>query len=186
MEWFKSLLTRKLAETLDDLKDESDYFQMRLPVKKITSEFDRNLRNMANHSVFHAKIRVANLDDIESFMKLHELAWKSTKMRYKPFSKELLTDLINDQHIIFLIAKVNNVDSGFAIMYFTGENKDVGIITALGVVPELQGKGLGTILVIEIWDYFKKNGAKELRCRVEKDNMNAYRFIKSLGFELVK
>ncbi len=185
MEWFKSLLTRKLAETLDDLKDESDYFQMRLPVNKITSEFDRNLRNMAHNSVFYAKIRVANLDDIESFMKLHEQAWKSTKMRYKPFSKELLTELINDQHIVFLIAKVNNIDRGFAIMYFTGENKDVGIITALGVVPELQGKGLGTILVIEIWDYFKKNGAKELRCRVEKDNMNAYRFIKSLGFELV-
>ena len=185
MEWFKSLLTRKLAETLDDLKDESDYFQMRLPVKKITSEFDRNLRNMANNSVFHAKIRVADLDVIESFMRLHEQAWKSTKMRYKPFSKELLTDLINDQHIVFLLAKVNNIDSGFAIIYFTGENKDAGIITALGVVPELQGKGLGTMLVIEIWDYFKKNGAKELRCRVEKDNMNAYRFIKSLGFELV-
>jgi ribosomal protein S18 acetylase RimI-like enzyme len=185
MEWFKSLLTRKLAETLDDLKDESDYIQMRLPVKKISREFDSNLRKMAHHSVLDAKIREANLDDIESFMKLHEQAWKSTNMRYKPFSKELLTDLINDQHIIFLIAKVNNIDSGFAIMYFTGENKDIGIITALGIVPEMQGKGLGTVIVIEIWDYFKKNGAKELRCRVDQDNKNAYRFIKSLGFELI-
>ena len=183
MEWFKSLLTRKLAETLDDLKDESDYIQMKLPMNKITKEFEKNLRNLTHHSVLSAEIRVANLDDIESFIKLHELAWKSTKMQYKPFSKELLTDLINDQHIVFLIAKVNKIDSGFAIMYFTGENKDVGIITALGVVPELQGKNLGKMLVIEIWDYFKKNRAKELRCRVEQDNIKAYKFIKNLGFE---
>jgi len=185
MEWFKSLLTRKLAETLDDLKDESDYIQLRLPVKKITGEFERNLRNMAHHCDLHAKIRIATLKDIESFIKLHEQAWKSTKMRYKPFSQDLLVELINDQHIVFLIAKVNGNDSGFAIMYFTGENREIGIITALGVVPELQGNGLGTILVIEIWDYFKKNGAKELRCRVEQDNKKAYKFIKSLGFELI-
>lgn len=185
MEWFKSLLTRKLAETLDDLKDDSNYIQLKLPMNKITSEFEKNMRTMVDTGVLNAKIRIATLDDIESFMNLHEKAWKSTKMQYKPFSKELLTELINDKHIIFLIAKVNEIDCGFAIMYFTGENKDIGIITALGVVPEVQGKGLGTMLVIEIWDYFNNNGAKELRCRVEQDNIKAYRFIKSLGFELV-
>ena len=139
---------------------------------------------MADTGVLNADIRIATLDDIESFMKLHEQAWKSTQMQYKPFSKELLTELINDKHIVFLIAKVKKIDSGFAIMYFTGEDKDIGIITALGVVPEVQGKGLGTMLVIKIWDYFKNNGAKELRCRVEQDNIKAYKFIKSLGFEL--
>jgi ribosomal protein S18 acetylase RimI-like enzyme len=185
MEWFKSLLTKRLAETLDDLKDDSNYYQMKLPVKKVTREFENNLRNMVSHGVLQANIRIANLDDIESFMKLHEEAWKSTKMQYKPFSRELLIELINDQHIVFLIAKVNDTDRGFAIMYFTGENKDIGVITALGVVPNFQGKGLGTMLVIQIWEYFKKNGAEELRCRVEKDNIKAYNFIKSLGFEEV-
>ena len=183
MEWFRSILTRKLAETLDDLKDDSDYIQMRLPVEKITIDFETSLRNLAQRSSINAKVRIASLKDIKSFIILHEKIWKTTSMRYRPFSEDLLTDLIKDPHIIFLIAQVGKLDSGFAIIYFAEGENHIGIITALGVIPEMQGKGLGSILVVEIWDYFKKNNAKELRCRVDKDNIKAYKFIKNLGFE---
>ena len=67
MEWFKSLLTKKLAETLDDLKDDSNYFQMKLPMNKITQEFEKKLRNMVDTGVLNADIRIATLDDIENF-----------------------------------------------------------------------------------------------------------------------
>ena len=57
------------------------------------------------------------------------------------------------------------------------------MISALGVLPELQRRGFGTILGLEIWHFFKNKGIEELRCRVSRDNKKAYLFIKSLGFE---
>ena len=104
-------------------------------------------------------------------------------MRYKPFSEDLLIDLIKDPNIMFLLAQVDGIDSGFGIVYFTGNEKDVGVVAALGVLPTLQGKGLGTILGLKIWEFFKNKGLKELHCRVSKENKNGYRFIRSLGFE---
>jgi ribosomal protein S18 acetylase RimI-like enzyme len=183
MEWFRSLLQRTLAETLDELKFESDYIQMRLPMEKITSEFEDALEDRAEHAYIHARIREADINDIENFQKLHEETWQESNMRYKPFSKELLKDLILDPNITFLIADVDGKDSGFGIVYFTGNHKNVGVVAALGVIPELQGEGLGTILGLKIWQYFKNKGLKELHCRVSRENSNAYNFIKSFGFE---
>ena len=182
MEWFRSLLQKMLADTLDDLKSDSDYIQMKLPIEKITKQFEDTLKIRAEHGIIHAKIREASLNDIESFQKLHELIWKNTQMRYKPFSKDLLRDLIRDPNITFLIAKVDGVDSGFGILYFTGNEKEVGVVAALGVIPGLQGKGLGTILGLKVWEFIKNKGLKELHCRVSKENKNGYRFIRSLGF----
>lgn len=183
MEWFRSLLQKMLAETLDDLKGDSDYIQMKLPIEKITLEFEEKLKKRASLSAINAKIREASLIDINSFQKLHEQIWQGSQMRYKPFSRELLRDLIKDPNITFLIASVNEKDSGFGIVYFTGDNKRIGVIAALGITPSFQGKGLGTILGLKIWQYFKDKGLKELRCRVSRENKNGYEFIRSLGFE---
>ena len=78
---------------------------------------------------------------------------------------------------------MNGEDSGFALIYFTGEKKQVGVIAGMGIIPELQRKGLGTILGMAAWDYFKKNGVAELRCKVYKENKISYNFIKGLHFE---
>ncbi len=83
----------------------------------------------------------------------------------------------------FLIAKVGADDSAFAIIYLTGREEEIGVIGALGVVPELQRKGLGTILGIACWDYFIKKGVKELRCKVYYDNKVSFSFLNALGFE---
>jgi len=183
MQWFRSLLQKMLAENLDDLKLESDYIQMKLSIEKISAGFERALKERASHSIVHTEIRVASFKDIESFQKLHKETWNNTHMRYKPFSNELLRDLINDPNIDFLIASVNGIDSGFGIVYLSKSDREIGVIAALGVLPKLQGKGLGTILGLKIWEHFKNKGLKELHCRVSKDNENAYKFIKSLGFE---
>jgi ribosomal protein S18 acetylase RimI-like enzyme len=183
MEWFRSLLQKMLADTLDDLKSDSDYIQMKLPIEKITNQFEDALNIRAEQGIIQTKIREANLNDIKTFQRLHKLIWENTQMRYKPFSEDLLRDLIKDPNITFLIAEVDGIDSGFGIVYFTGNKKDVGVVAALGVLPTLQGKGLGTILGLKIWEFFKSKGLKELHCRVSKENKNGYRFIRSLGFE---
>jgi len=183
MEWFRSLLQKMLAETLDDLKVDSDYIQMKLPIEKITIDFEEKLKKRVSANAINAKIREANLIDIDSFQKLHAQIWQGSQMRYKPFSRELLRDLIKDPNITFLIASVDGIDSGFGIVYFTGDNKSIGVIAALGISPSFQGKGLGTILGLSLWQFFKDKGLKELHCRVSRDNRNGYEFIRSLGFE---
>jgi GNAT superfamily N-acetyltransferase len=130
------------------------YLQMRLPIDKITKEYEDSLKEKIEHNIFHAKIREAT-------------------------EKKIL----NDPDTVFLIAKIYNIDGGFIILDFEGENKEFGVIAGLGVLPRFQGKGLGTILGMAAWNFFKEKGLKELRCEVYKDNQISYNFIKNLNFE---
>ena len=91
--------------------------------------------------------------------------------------------LVKNSDTLILIAKVNSVDKGFAIIHLIGDNNEIGVISALGVVPELQHKGLGTILGMACWDYFKEKGVLELKCIVYEENLVSYSFITGLGFE---
>jgi ribosomal protein S18 acetylase RimI-like enzyme len=160
-----------------------DFIQMRLPVSHITEDFERNLKNKIKHSFINAEIREATGDDIDHLIDLHNRAWHSTPMPYRPLTKEKINEMLDDKSVIFLIAKVEGKDSGFALIYFTSQDNLVGVIAGLGIIPELQRKGLGTILGMASWDLFKKKGVKELRCKVYKDNKVSYNFIRGLGFE---
>ena len=160
-----------------------NFIQMRLNVKSITPEFEMSLKGKINHNILQAVVREASEEDIGSLIHLRDLAWHSTPMPYRPLKKESISNLLNDPTIIFLIAKVKGEDSGFALIYFTGEEKKIGVIAGMGINPELQRKGLGTILGMAAWDYFKKNSVEELRCKVYKENKISYNFIKGLRFE---
>ena len=183
MEWFRSIILRSLGETLDLLKDDENYIHMRLPIKKITKRFEDDLKEKIDNTAKSLEIREATKSDTDIIIQLHKNIWTSTEMLYKPFSIENIEKLIEEPNIIFLIANFLDKDIGFGIIHYTGEKNQVGVITALGVIPEFQRKGFGTILGLEIWRYFKKKGLEELRCRVSRDNKKAYLFIKSLGFE---
>ncbi len=183
MEWFRSIILHSLGDTLDLLKEDENYIHMSLPIKKISTEFEKKLKRKIERPIKKIQIREATILDANIFIKLHKNIWSSTKMPYKPFSNELLTKLIKDPNIIFLLANLDDKYVGFAIVHYTGEENKIGVISALGVLPELQRRGFGTILGLEIWNYFKNKGIDELRCRVSRDNKKAYLFIKSLGFE---
>jgi ribosomal protein S18 acetylase RimI-like enzyme len=183
LEWIRNVITRLITDTIDTLKDDSNYVEMRLPVIKISQEFERALKQKEMHNASSIKVREARLNDIDNIMNLHEQTWKSTLMPYKAFSKELLSKAIDDSSIIFLIMEVNDRDVGFALIYYTGLKLDIGMIAALGIIPEFQRGGLGTALGLSVWDFFKRKGVKELRCKVSKENKIAYSFIRSLGFE---
>jgi ribosomal protein S18 acetylase RimI-like enzyme len=183
MEWFRSIILRSLGDTLDLLKEDENYIHMYLPINKISKAFENNLYKKIDKTIKNIKIREATRSDVNIFIELHKTIWLSTKMPYKPFSNEILIKMIEDPSIIFLIANLNDKNIGFAIIHYAGKQNQIGIITALGVIPNLQRKGFGTILGLEIWNYFKKKGLKELRCRVSRDNKKAYLFIKSLGFK---
>ena len=159
------------------------YIQLRLSVKKITKEFEEMLKDKIEHNIISAEIRKGVEEDVDSIIKLYDQAWHSTTMPFHNLSKKKLLKLLKDSDTLILIAKVNSIDKGFAIIYLIGDNNKIGVIGALGVVPELQRKGLGTRLGMAIWDYFKEKEVIELKCTVYEDNKGSYSFITALGFE---
>jgi ribosomal protein S18 acetylase RimI-like enzyme len=78
---------------------------------------------------------------------------------------------------------VFGIDSAFVILDFEGNKNEYGVIAGLGVIPKFQRKGLGTVLGLATWDFFKKKGVKELRCEVYKNNNVSTTFIEALKFE---
>ncbi|MHA1460440.1 MAG: GNAT family N-acetyltransferase [Promethearchaeota archaeon] len=159
------------------------YLQMRLPINKITEEFEDSLKEKIEHKIFHASIREATEGDLTSIKNIYNRAWLTSNTPFRPIEKDTLKIIFKNPETVFLVAKVYNIDGGFVILDFEGENKEYGVIAGLGVLPRFQGKGLGTILGMAAWNYFKEKGLKELRCEVYKDNQKSYNFIKGLNFE---
>jgi len=159
------------------------YLQMRLPINKITNEYEDSLKEKIEHKIFHAKIREATEKDLAKVKNIYNKAWLTSNTPFRPIEKDTLKKIFNDPSTVFLIAKIYNIDGGFIILDFEGENKEFGVIAGLGVIPRFQGKGLGTILGMAAWNFFKEKGLKELRCEVYKDNQISHNFIKGLNFE---
>ena len=159
------------------------YLQMRLLIDKITKEFENSLRDKIEHRIFHASIREATKNDLTSVQNIYNRAWLTSNTPFRPIERDTLKKIFIDPDTVFLVAKVYNIDGGFVILDFEGENKEYGVIAGLGVLPRFQGKGLGTILGLAAWNYFKEKGLEELRCEVYKDNQKSLNFIKGLNFE---
>jgi ribosomal protein S18 acetylase RimI-like enzyme len=159
------------------------YIQMRLPVEKITEEYEAEVRKKVEKNILRAKIREASKDDLKSVAFLHNRSWMTSSTPFTPISHETIKKIYEYPDTKILIAKVYGIDGGFVILDFEGKEKEFGVICGLGVLPRFQRKGLGTVIGMAAWDFFKKRGVKELRCEVYKDNIVSYNFIKSLGFE---
>jgi GNAT superfamily N-acetyltransferase len=158
---------------------------VRLPVEKITEEFENSLKKKIAQSIFQAKFRVATKSDLKSVMEIYNKSWLTANTPFRPIELDSLKTIFNDPDTIFLIAKVYGRDSGFVILDFEGDSKEFAIIAALGVAPRFQRKGLGTMLGMAAWNYIKDNcpHVKEIRAEVYKDNNVSSNFIKWIGFE---
>ncbi len=162
------------------------YIQMKLPVEKITPEFEAELIETIEKNFIHANIREATRKDLKIIMDLYNKAWLTSNTPFRPITVDSLRQIFEDPDTVFLISKVYGIDSGFVILDFEGKNKEYGIIAGLGVLPRFQRKGLGTILGMAAWNYFKNRGVIELRCEVYKNNLGSHSFIKWIGFEEYK
>ena len=164
--------------------DRVEYIPMRLPVEKITEEFEKLLRAKIKRKVRNYHIREADEDDLNSIVYLFDQAWHSTTMPFIPLSKnKIAANVLHNPDKMFLIAEIDSKDCGFVLIVISEHDKTVGEISALGIVPEYQHKGIGTLLGIASWDVFKERGVKELRCKVYKDNQISKSFLMGLGFE---
>ena len=182
------LTFEKKSGTTDEIEEELitsglEYIQMKLPVERITPEFEKRITEKIERNILRAKIREAKLEDLESVVALYNRSWLTSNTPYSRLSLESIKVIFEYPETKILIAKVYGYDAGFVILDYEGSNNQYGVIAGLGVIPRYQRKGLGTVLGVAAWNYFKKQGVKELRCEVFKDNKVSYNFIKSLGFE---
>ncbi len=80
------------------------------------------------------------------------------------------------------VEEINGKLAGF-LTTFMDKEFSTGRIRALSILPEFQGKGIGTRLLRHAEEIFKKNGMKLIRIEVVEDNASAYELYKKLGFE---
>jgi ribosomal protein S18 acetylase RimI-like enzyme len=189
--FFLSIETKKkrkeeIDHTTEELyQDGMVYIQMRLPVEKITKEFEDKLKDKIEHNIIQAKIRKATKTDLSPLTNIYNRAWLTSNTPYRPITKTDLLTILEHQDTVFLIGKIYGIDAAFVLLDFEGENKEYAIIAALAVIPRFQRRGVGTILGMAAWNYIKEHfrHVKEFRCEVYKDNIISYSFIKGIGFE---
>ncbi|MFW9999866.1 MAG: GNAT family N-acetyltransferase [Candidatus Hodarchaeota archaeon] len=189
--FFLSIETKKknkqeVDEVVEEIyQDGMVYIQMRLPVERITQEFENRLKDKIEHNIIKAKIRKATETDLEILKNIYNRAWLLSNTPYRPITKNDLKKILDYPDTVFLIAKVYGIDAGFVLLDFEGENKEIAVIAALAVIPRFQRKGVGTIMGTAAWNFLKENysNVKEVRAEVYKDNKVSYSFIKGIGFE---
>ena len=180
----KARKTSSIEQVKEDLASKGlAYKQMKLPVSKISPEFEKELKEKVERNILHAKIREATEEDLESVMHLYNRSWMTSNTPFSPITLDSLQEIFSYSETVILIAKVYGSDAGFAILDFEDGNK-YGIIAGMGVIPRFQRKGLGTVLGMAAWNLFKEAGVEELRCEVYVENENSHNFISSLGFEV--
>lgn len=171
------------SEEESRVKDGMVYIQMKLPIEKITPEYEKKIKDKVEANIYRAKIRVATEKDLGIIQEIYNKSWLTSNTPFRPIEKSTLATIFKDPDTTFLISRVYGIDGGFVIIDFEGENKEYGVIAGLGVLPRFQRKGLGTILGLAAWSYLKEKGIKELRCEVYKYNSASYNFIAGLQFE---
>jgi ribosomal protein S18 acetylase RimI-like enzyme len=184
------------------------YFQMELPVRDITPEFEALVTRRISRQV---KIVQATPEDCERLVYLHNRAFLTATDPYSPITEDDMMRVLTFRDNIVLIATIWGEDAGFLILgldYYPSLDSNytetevpegahapperdgklfynVGYISGLGVDPRWQGRGVGTTLGITSWKYFKAANLEKLKCEVYKKNNASYKLISSLGFKKI-
>ena len=78
-------------KTTEELyQDGMVYIQMRLPVEKITKEFEDRLIDKIEHNIIQGKIREATKRDLGTLKNIYNRAWLTSNTPFRPITK---TDL---------------------------------------------------------------------------------------------
>lgn len=125
-------------------------------------------------------IRKAKEQDIEVIRDIAATTWPSTYldiigqnqidyMLDKMYNKGELLNQLMEGHI-FLIAEDNENQFGFAGYSVINHEERVYKLHKLYVLPSAHGKGVGKILINEVFNQVKDSGASALQLNVNKHN----------------
>ncbi|VVB86300.1 putative N-acetyltransferase [uncultured archaeon] len=80
----------------------------------------------------------------------------------------------------FIVAEINRVVKGYIVGFMGSE--ETGRIFSLAVDPEFQNRKIGSLLLKEMIDVFRKARAGEIILEVRESNTKAERFYERHGF----
>lgn len=128
---------------------------------------------MVAQEIIH--IRNVKSEDLPS---VHKIAEKSF---IDPYPLKLLNHIYNTNPEGFLVAEINDEIVGYLIGLVRWGN--VGHILAIAVKESYRREGVGSALIINAIDRFKKKGANRIKLEVRTSNEGAQKFYDKLGFE---
>lgn len=115
-------------------------------------------------------------------------------IRAANYAETFLSEMLENTSVdgVVYVAEDNNRVVGFIggnIKDLTSENTvenvpmKKGRILELFVTKDYRSKGVGRILMEKLEEYFKKNGCHTVNVEVFAQNINAYNFYSSFGYE---
>lgn len=100
------------------------------------------------------------------------------------FTKQQIANLLTNYNAVGLIAKLNGEIVGFVIgMLYADDDRIVGHILTVDVLPEYRRRGIGLRLLEEIEKIFRGKGANVSVLEVREDNIAALRLYQKLGYK---
>ena len=160
------------------------YLKMKLPVERITPEFEKKIEKEIHSQV---KIRECKTEeDLEVVLHLYNRSFMAASDPFSPLNLDQIKQIANYGNTRIFIASLWGEDTGFVIIdfeYKKDEDLRIGVICGLGTLPRWQRRGIGTTLGIYTWQHFKPANVDELRCEVFDKNEGSISLIKGLGFE---
>ena len=141
-------------------------------------EVDNKDRDFCGHC---KKILGKQIIKVRPFMpsdltRVYEIESRSFKDPYHPL---FLLNLYQTYNQGFFVAEINSTVRGYATSrILTGK----GHVLAIAIDKGYTRRGIGTALINQSEEYFKKNGIKTIELEVRMSNMPAIKFYKSQGF----
>jgi len=139
------------------------------------------------------EIRTAIFSDLSIIQDLANEIWPETydkilSKRQLTYMLELMysNEALEKQMFLgntFLIAELNNEPVGFAA--FKDKENGVFKLDKLYVLPTMQNKGTGKLLLAEVVRRVLEVGGKEIQLQVNRKN-NAVGFYSKMGFEIIR
>jgi ribosomal protein S18 acetylase RimI-like enzyme len=138
-------------------------------------------------------LRKAKEKDIEVIQSIANSTWGDTygsilsskQIEYmldKMYSRGVLLLQLEEGHT-FLIAEENEKNLGFAGFSLTDPEKNIFKLHKLYVIPEAHGKGLGKLLMNEVFNIARSAGGLSLELNVNRNN-KAAGFYQKAGFKI--
>jgi len=129
-------------------------------------------------------VRPLEADDLDAVVAIdQELTGRS---RHGFFERRLRAALKDPKGFIYVGACIDGTLRGYALVRLLGGEfgqNAAGMLDAIGVAPQAEGKGLGGALLSGIDDVMRQKGITELQTETEWTNAGLLGFLAHAGFE---
>ncbi|MCB0319729.1 MAG: GNAT family N-acetyltransferase [Bdellovibrionales bacterium] len=125
-----------------------------------------------------AQVRKAELGDLHSISEVNLKAFGNSS---HPYSLRQNFDLF---HETYFVAVIDNKVIGFCLAAIKPRTPESWILN-IGIVPELQRKGIGTLLLRRAFKELQERGATTVSLTVDPKKASTQALYARLGFEVV-